>query len=660
MNLQQLYSQAIGFYNAGNPTEAERLCRQILAASPSSFAPCCMLATICAGRGRNAEALEFISGALKAQPNDTMALVSHGDILSALGRFEEAVKSYDKALAARPDYIDALYNRGLALTELSRYKDAAASFDKVLAIKPAFAEALSNRGNALRGLNCFEEALSSYDRALVFKPDFAAALTNRGATLCDMGRFGDALSSYDKALAITPNDIDVLYNRGRALQDLKRFEDAVTSYDDALAIMPDLFDVLYNRGVALFELKHLPDALLSYDRALAIKPGDAKTLYNQGLTLCGLGRFDEALASYDKALATDPNFAEALGNRGIALQQLKRFEEAIASFDRAIAVDPGNANNYWNKGLCELLLGHWKEGWRLYEWRKKLRTGLDRAYVQPLWSGTENVDGKVLHIYAEQGLGDTIQFCRYAVLAEARGARVVLSVPKKLERLMKTLNPTVEILNLEATPPDCDYHIPLLSMPLAFGTDQENVPANVPYLHAEPERIQAWAKRLGNDGFKIGISWQGSKNVKADIGRSFALHHLESISRLRDVRLISLQKNDGAEQLQNLLVGVKVETLGHGFDEGSQAFLDTAAVMEHLDLIITPDTSIAHLGGALGRPTWVALKYVPDWRWLLDRSDSPWYPTVRLFRQQTDGDWIGTFAQIERQLISVAASLKKS
>jgi tetratricopeptide (TPR) repeat protein len=655
MNLQDRYRQAIDFYQRGNLEEAERLCRQMLSVNPSGFAPRYMLGVICAQQGRNVEALEFIGDALKAQPNDVMALLSHGNILNTLGRFEEAVGSYNRALVIKQDHIEALFSRGIALTELKRFAEALESFDRVLAIQPAFAEALGNRGNALRGLHRFDEALASYDQALAIKADFAEALSNRGAALCDLKRFADALLSYDKALAIKPNDIGARYNRGHALQDLEQYEEAVASYDDVLAIMPDVFDALYNRGVALSELKRFDDALLSYDKALVIKPDDAETLYNRGLALCDLNRSGEALASYDRALAVKPLFIEALGNRGIPLQQLKRFEEAIASFDHAIVVDPGDAKNYWNKGLCKLLMGHFGEGWRLYELRKKLQQGEGHCYTQPLWSGEEDISGKVLHIYAEQGLGDTIQFCRYAVLAQARGAKVVLSVRKEIRRLIETVGLPIEILASEAVPFEFDYHIPLLSMPLAFKTDQSNVPANVPYLHAEPERTKAWGDKIGSDGLKIGISWQGKKHVKADIGRSFPLRTFENISKIRNVRLISLQKNAGVEQLQNLPQGMKVETLGDQFDDGPDAFIDTAAVMKHLDLIITPDTSIAHLAGALGRPTWVVLKYVPDWRWLLDRLDSPWYPTARLFRQQVDGDWAEPFAQMEHQLLNAAS-----
>jgi hypothetical protein len=276
-----------------------------------------------------------------------------------------------------------------------------------------------------------------------------------------------------------------------------------------------------------------------------------------------------------------------------------------------------------------------------------------RSYPQPAWTGKESLDGKILFIYPEQGLGDTIQFCRYAELAEARGAKVILSVQDPLVRLMRQLGPTIGIVGQDAAPPDFDYHVALMSLPWAFRTDWNTFPARIPYLRAEPERVGKWRRIIGNGGFKVGICWQGNRRGQVDAGRSFPVRQFECLAGLPGVRLISLQKNDGAGQLLDLPAGMTVETLGDDFDSGGDAFVDTAAAMENLDLVITSDTAIAHLAGALGRPTWIALKHVGDWRWFLDRSDSPWYPTVRLFRQSQRGDWAGVFSEIERQLAAL-------
>jgi hypothetical protein len=292
-----------------------------------------------------------------------------------------------------------------------------------------------------------------------------------------------------------------------------------------------------------------------------------------------------------------------------------------------------------------LVRGNFPEGWPLYEWRKRrVAPEAFHALGRPEWSGREDLTGKTLFIEAEQGLGDTIQFCRYAPMAADRGAHVIVTVQPSLVRLLQSLDSRIEIAPVAAIPSAFDYHIPLLSLPGAFGTEVACIPAAIPYLHVDTGQIARMSSRIGGAGFKIGICWQGSYIAGA---RSFCLRHLEGISQLPGVRLISLQKGDGIEQLGSRPDAMAVESLGGNFPED---FAETAAAMETLDLIITCDTSVAHLAGALGRPVWVALRNAPDWRWLLDRQDSPWYPGMRLFRQTAPGDWRGVFAKIEAEL----------
>ena len=331
----------------------------------------------------------------------------------------------------------------------------------------------------------------------------------------------------------------------------------------------------------------------------------------------------------------------------------------MASYDQALAIKPDLAEAGCNKGLSLLMAGRFDPGWRLYENRKKLGGWIDysatRSYPKPLLSGGETLAGTTVFVYWEQGLGDTIQFCRLAKLAEQRGANVVFSVQNRLRRLLQTLSPTIKLIGEKQAPSEFDYHCPLLSLPLAFGITVTDIRGEAPYLRAEPERVRKWRDKLGCKGFKIGVAWQGSRAGNV-LGRSFALAEFLGASQIPNVRLISLQKNDGAEQSRNLPPGMSVETLGDDYDaDDDDAFLDTAAVMENLDLIIGCDTSVTHLAGALARPVWVALKHVPDWRWMLDRTDSPWYPTMRLFRQRVRGDWRGVFAAMELELRASAS-----
>jgi hypothetical protein len=332
-------------------------------------------------------------------------------------------------------------------------------------------------------------------------------------------------------------------------------------------------------------------------------------------------------------------------------------EEAISSYDKVIETKPDHADAHCNKSLSLLLAGNFGRGWEVHEWRwKRKETTLQRRnFSQPLWLGAEDIAGKTMLLHAEQGLGDTIQFCRYAKLVKALGARVVLEVPQALLRLLSGLEGVDVLIEKGQALPAFDYHCPLLSLPLAFKTVIESIPNKIPYIHSNADKEDKWQERIGETGFKIAICWQGSTKGK-EVGRSFPVSLFEGLATINGVRLISLQKNEGVEQLENLPIGMKVETLPDDFDGGENAFLDSAAVMKCVHLVITCDTALTHLAGALGVKTWLPLAYVPDWRWMLDRYDSPWYPNHRLFRQTTKGDWTSVFNEMETELISLVST----
>ncbi len=370
--------------------------------------------------------------------------------------------------------------------------------------------------------------------------------------------------------------------------------------------------------------------------------------------LLDLLRPEAALESAERAIAIEPDYAESHSNRGLALVELGRMAEALASFDRAITLGPQFAPARRNKALCCLLLGRLEEGWPLYESRE--RVGLpDVAELTsaPRWSGREELGGRTISSTRNRGSATRIQFCRYARLLEARGASVVLGVPRQLVRLIRTLSASVVVLPHSEAPGRCDFQIPVLSLPLAFQTTIATIPAAVPYLHAEGHLVDQWRARLGTHGFRVGISWQGRRS-RGDRGRSFPLQLLRRLADIPEVRLISLQKNDGAEQLEDLPAGTIIERLGDDYDAGPDAFVDAAAVMQNLDLVISSDTALLHLAGALGRPTWAMLRHIPDWRWLLARGDSPWYPTMRLFRQPQRDDWEAVAAAVASALAEAA------
>jgi tetratricopeptide (TPR) repeat protein len=600
------------------------------------------------------EALASCDKAVALKPDYAEAFYNRGNALKELRRLDEALASYIKAVALKPDYADAFNNRGNALKELRRLKEALASYDKAVVLKPDHADAFNNRGNALKELRRLDEALASYDKAVALKPDYAEAFNNRGIALTELTRREEALASYDKAVVLKPDYAEAFNNRGVALTELRRLEEALASYDKAVALKPDYAEAFNNRGVALAELRRLEEALASYDKAVALKPDYAEAFNNRGIALTKLKRLDKALVSYDRAIALKPDYAEAFKDRGIALMELKRLEEALVSCDQAIALKPAYADGYVNRALIRLLVGQYKEGWADYEWRWESKTWPNtRPNVKvPTWQG-EDLSGRHLLVFTEQGLGDIIQFARYLPLLARYQCRVTFLAPANLVRLLgPSIHPLEAVSEIKDTS-GIDFQTALMSLPHRFNIDLSSIPNKVSYLNAEPELEASYKSRIGASGFKVGIAWQGNPSGNVDEGRSIPLERFVPLARIPGVRLISLQKHVGLDQLASLAKAVGIESLGNELDNGPDAFCDTAAVMNSLDLIITSDTSIAHLAGALGRPTWVALKYVPDWRWMLDRDDSPWYPTLRLFRQSQRDDWIQVFSNIERELQSL-------
>jgi tetratricopeptide (TPR) repeat protein len=499
-----------------------------------------------------------------------------------------------------------------------------------------------------------QDAETLYQAVLAARPRDFNALHLSGVLALQTGRAAMAEARIGAALSVDPTVAIAHGNLGNALRRLGRFDEALARYDAALALAPQDASIRVNRGAVLRDLGRLDEAVESYDAAIALNPNDAEAFSNRGVALRDLAKPEAALESFDRALALQPKFAEAWSNRGNALHDLARFSEAIADHERAIAIKPDYADAYWNRGQTLLLLGDFETGWMDYE-RRKLKDPpvANRIYPQPFWFGAQDYQGKTVLIHAEQGLGDTIQFCRYVLPLEAMGVKVLFAPQRPIRALMKSLSPTVEIVDADDAALRFDYHWPLMSLPLTFGTRLATIPASAPYLSAEPDRVARWRERIGADGFRIGVSWRGSSG-RISLERAFPPSAFAAIAALPGVRLFSLQKGEGEADLA-AHSGLAIEQLV-GLDEGPDAFLDTAAVMQALDLVITCDTAIAHLAGALGRPTWVPLKHVPDWRWLLGRGDSPWYPTLRLFRQETRGDWAPVFAAMEAALRAHLAS----
>jgi tetratricopeptide (TPR) repeat protein len=594
-----------------------------------------------------------------------------GIALHHQGRLNDAERVYQDVLREQPNHFDALHMLGVIALQTGRAAQGVALIERAIEQNDQIAAAHSNLGKGLRALNRHGEALASYAEAVTLQPDFAEGYYNLGNSLRDIKHLEEAVRSYDKAIALNPDYAAAHFNRGNAMLDLKRFEDAVASYDRAIALKPDYAEAFYNRGNGLLALnrpaqahysrgnglmvlQRYTEAVASYDHAIALQPDDAETHYNRGLALQNMKHFEDSVASYDRAIALRPDYAEAHYNRGNALLDMRRFDAAVASFDRAIALKPDDAGAYWNQSMCCLALGDYQRGWQLFEWRWK-------AELTPLkpdlpWLGNRPIDGKTILVLAEQGLGDSLQFCRYVPMLAAR-ATVILSVPRPLLRLLSSLEGVSQIVATGDRVPVADAWIPMMSLPLAFNTTLATVPNMVPYLRSNPQRSTAWRDRLAAfPGRKVGLVWSGglrSNNPRAvavDKARSITLQHFAPLAGVPGLSLISLQKGEPAAQTRSPPAGMIV----HDWTDELNDFADTADLVDALDLVISVDTSVAHLAGALGKPVWVLNRYDQCWRWLCGRTDSPWYPSARLFRQRTPGDWPGVLREVTEALHAAA------
>lgn len=540
-----------------------------------------------------------------------------------------------------------------AAHQAGQFAQAEALYRRVLESDSKQFQVLSMLGvlHAQRGN--YPDAEQTLRKAIKLNPDDAGSQFNYGNVLLGLQRFDDAFAVFGTALRLNPGLADAHLNRGNILMLRKRFDEAVACFDSAIRINPNYAQAYCNRGNALEKMGRLDEALASCDKALTIDPGNAEFHASRANVLSRMRRYDEALHDISTASSLRPDSAAFHYNHGNILIEAQRHPDAIAAFDKALAIEPRFAGAHLNEGLCRLLLGDTDRGWKEYEYRLEMPEYLDakRNFQRPVWLGESSINGKTILIHAEQGFGDTLMICRYVPLVTALGARVVLEVRPELVRLMQGLDADFTLIARGDDLPQFDAHCPIMSLPLAFETRLETIPSKVPYLRIPIDNIDRWRSKLRDGGFKIGVAWAGNPSFKYDHDRSITLKNILSVCSVHGATFFSIQKDLRDGDAEILRANPHIGHLGSELSD----FLDTAAAMESLDLIISSDTSTVNLAGALGRPVWVLLSSNPDWRWLLDRTDSPWYPTARLFRQSKSGDWGPVVDDVRAELAKTLA-----
>lgn len=715
------FSQAYACHERGDLAQAEQLYRQVLAAQPRNADAWHLLGLIAYQTGRHAEAAQAIQQAISIQEQPQYH--NHlGAVYATLEQYAPAEASFRRALTCNPADPQAHYNLAALLGRLDRKSEAVESYRESVRLSPRFAEAHFNMGNVLRDLNRLPEAEAAYAAAVAARPNYVKALSSLAATQSLLGNFDKTEPLWQRILSIQPDHVEALYRLGslyqlqdrlaeaapllqravnldpshsaaqsnlgcvyRGLKELDRAEqclrlalsikpdfpaalvnlasllhdrkdyEAAAAYcRKALELDPDSYAANFNLGSGYHAQKQYEPALKAFRKAIEIDPDSADAAANLGATLQMSGRVDEAIEQLQKAIALDPHHALAHCCMGGALEQTGRNEEALAAYDESLRINPESAETHYYRSFLLLSRGRFKEGWAEYGWRLKCKDFKLRSYDAPLWDGSP-LDGRSLMVLAEQGLGDTLQFVRYLKQIQRAGEIVNFDVQPELATLLQASG-YAGVIARGSELPHSDLCVPLISLPGILGTTLETIPGQVPYLAADPRSLKNWRARLPRaDAFKVGIVWQGNPSYTFDHWRSIPLEEFAPLANIPGVQLYSLQKGPGVEQLKTFSERIKIIDLGSALE----SFLDTAALTCNLDLVISCDTGVAHLAGGLALPVWLALPKAGEWRWLKGRADSPWYPTMRLFRQPRLGDWASVFAQMKEEL-SLLVSARSS
>jgi tetratricopeptide (TPR) repeat protein len=563
------------------------------------------------------------------------------------GDLKQAEQLYKKVLKRQPANFNALHMLGVLYSQLGNPEAAIRHIEKALQLNPNSYYANYNLGNVFSGLKQFNKAIAYFQKATQLNPNSADSYFSLGNAFKHIGLLPPAMQCYQKVLLIDPTNIHAHYNMGNILLGLREFDKAISCFESVIQRNPDFAEAYNNIGLALHEKGRLDEAIRNYEKAVQVNPKFAAAYSNLGAAVKDKGQNDEAVKYLFKALEIAPLDSDSHNNLGNVFKEKGNIDKAVTYYQKAIRLNANHAEAHFNMGCMLLLSGNFEQGWQEYEWRLKMKHQAPRHFSQLLWDGSD-MKGRTMLLYAEQGFGDTIQFIRYVPLVSQRGATVIVECQKELASLIKNVTGIQEIAVYGDKIPECDIYCPLLSLPRLFGTKIETIPAQIPYISLDTPLIRKWAGKTHSEDsrLRVGIVWSGRPTYKGDLYRSMRLEQFLPLSKIDCVTLFSLQKGAAARDTERLQNNLHILD----FTEKINDFSDTAAFIENLDLIISVDTAVAHLAGALGKPVWTLLPFVPDWRWMLHREDSPWYPTMRLFRQPSAGDWGSVMDVVAKEL----------
>jgi tetratricopeptide (TPR) repeat protein len=701
----EMLARGLAQHQSGNLVEAEACYREVLRMEPDHADALHLLGVVAQQNGDYVQAEQLIRSAIDRNPRAADYHNNLGNTYRLQADLAQAVANYRQAITLDPNHTDALHSLANSLADQGNFAEAEKYFLEVLQLQPHHAAAHYNFGNAKLNQGDATAAIEHYRQAIEHQSNCAAYHFNLAHALQSLHRFTEAATEYRHALRIAPDDFEATYNLGIILHELKDFAEAAEAFRRALNLKPDLPQAMSNLAAALQGLDDYDGAAELLRQSIALNPNLAEAHGNWGGHLWRQGDLAGAKKSCQRAIALNRNLPGAHGNLGHVLFDEGDYRGALDCYDHALALKPDfvnpattsqqaqlNANRPWQRGdlinafdgcrradvqfataeycralasksncvellyyvgLMHLLQGDFAAGWHNYEcrWQTKMLRNARRNFTQPQWLG-ESIDGARILLHAEQGLGDTLQFVRYAPMVAARGAKVILEAPAELRRLIENMmrGTTAQVVTRGSNLPDFDWQSPLLSLPLVFSTDLASIPAPIPYLQAEPQLTRDFAQHFvqhsGSKNLGIGLVWSGSPRHTRDRQRSIPLAQLSALTEIPSATFYSLQKGPAAKDLLDMPIDMNLVDLSGYLND----FSDTAAALANLDLLITVDTAVAHLAGALGKPVWILLTRNPDWRWLLDREDSPWYPTARLFRQHVAGDWSPVIDHVHREL----------